>query len=50
MARTAAALIIGNEILTGKIQETNMRELATELFKLGISLERAVGSDPPTTT
>ena len=42
MARTAAALIIGNEILTGKIQETNMRELATELFKLGISLERVV--------
>jgi molybdenum cofactor synthesis domain-containing protein len=42
MARTAAVLIIGNEILTGKIQETNMRELAAELFKLGISLERAV--------
>jgi molybdenum cofactor synthesis domain-containing protein len=42
MARTAAALIIGNEILTGKIQETNMRELATELFRLGISLERVV--------
>src|SRR3990172_10603426 len=42
MARTAAALIIGNEILTGKIQETNMRELATELFTLGISLERVV--------
>jgi molybdenum cofactor synthesis domain-containing protein len=42
MARTAAALIIGNEILTGKIQETNMRELATELFALGISLERVV--------
>jgi len=42
MARTAAALIIGNEILTGKIQETNMRELAAELFGLGISLERVV--------
>src|SRR5262245_59459598 len=42
MARKAAALIIGNEILTGKIQETNMRELATELFQLGISLERVV--------
>ena len=42
MARSAAALIIGNEILTGKIQETNMRDLATELFGLGIVLERAV--------
>jgi len=42
MARTAAALIIGNEILTGKIQETNVRDLATELFDLGISLERVV--------
>jgi molybdenum cofactor synthesis domain-containing protein len=42
MARTAAALIIGNEILTGKIQETNLRELAAELFTLGISLDRVV--------
>ena len=42
MARTAAALIIGNELLTGKIQETNLRELATVLFELGISLERTV--------
>jgi molybdenum cofactor synthesis domain-containing protein len=42
VARTAAALIIGNELLTGKIQETNLRELAHELFELGISLERAV--------
>lgn len=42
MGRTAAALIIGNELLTGKIQETNLQELASELFALGISLERAV--------
>lgn len=42
MPRTAAALVIGNEILTGKIQETNMRELASELFALGISLQRVV--------
>ena len=42
MARTAAALIIGNELLTGKIQETNLRELAAELFSLGISLDRVV--------
>ncbi len=42
MPRSAAVLIIGNEILTGKIQETNMRDLATELFELGIVLDRAV--------
>jgi molybdenum cofactor synthesis domain-containing protein len=42
MARSAAALIIGNEILTGKIQETNMRDLASELFTLGIAFEHAV--------
>ena len=42
MARSAAMLIIGNEILTGKIQETNMRDLAGELFDLGIVLDRAV--------
>ena len=40
--RTAAALVIGNEILTGKIQESNLSYLGQELFKLGISLERAV--------
>ena len=42
MPRTAAALIIGNEILTGKIQESNMKDLAGELFELGISLDRVV--------
>ena len=42
MARTAAALIIGNEILTGKIQESNLAYLGQELFKLGIALQRAV--------
>lgn len=42
MPRTAAALIIGNEILTGKIQESNLSYLGQELFKLGISLERAI--------
>jgi molybdopterin-biosynthesis enzyme MoeA-like protein len=40
--RTAAALVIGNEILTGKIQEGNLGFLAQELFKLGIELRRAV--------
>ena len=40
--RTAAALIIGNEILTGKIQEANVALLARELFALGIELRRVV--------
>jgi molybdopterin-biosynthesis enzyme MoeA-like protein len=35
-------LIIGNEILTGKIQEANLGYLGQELFKLGIVLQRAV--------
>lgn len=42
MPRTAAALIIGNEILSGKIQETNLALLAQELFALGVSLRRVV--------
>ena len=42
MARTAAALIIGNEILTGKVQEQNVACLAQELFQLGVSLQRVV--------
>lgn len=42
MPRTAAALVIGNEILTGKIQETNVALLARELFAMGIELSRVV--------
>lgn len=42
MSRSAAALIIGNELLTGKIQEGNLRFLGEELFALGIVLERAI--------
>ena len=42
MPRTAAALIIGNEILTGKIQETNLVLLARQLFSMGIELSRVV--------
>lgn len=42
MARTAAALIIGNEILTGKIRDQNLPYLASELFALGVSLRRVV--------
>lgn len=40
MVRTAAALIIGNELLTGKIQEANVRVLALELRSLGVELLR----------
>jgi molybdenum cofactor synthesis domain-containing protein len=42
MPRTAAALVIGNEILTGKVQEANVAALATELFALGIALRRVI--------
>jgi molybdenum cofactor synthesis domain-containing protein len=42
MTRTAAALVIGNEILTGKIQEGNVAFLARALFELGIALRRVV--------
>jgi len=42
MARTAAALVIGNEILTGKTQEQNVAFLAKELFDLGVELRRVV--------
>jgi molybdenum cofactor synthesis domain-containing protein len=38
----AAALIIGNELLTGKIQDRNVPVLAKELFSLGIELRRVV--------
>jgi molybdenum cofactor synthesis domain-containing protein len=40
--RTAAALIIGNELLSGKIAEGNLLVLARELRSLGVLLERAV--------
>lgn len=42
MPRTAAALIIGNEILSGKIADTNTNFLARGLFELGIQLRRVV--------
>ncbi len=42
MTRTAAALVIGNEILTGKIEEQNVAYLARQLFELGIALHRVV--------
>ena len=42
MPRTAAALIIGNEILSGKIVDTNTTLLARMLFDLGIELRRVL--------
>ncbi|MEM1417019.1 MAG: competence/damage-inducible protein A [Myxococcota bacterium] len=42
MTRTAGALVIGNEILTGKIEERNVAYLGRMLFELGISLRRVV--------
>lgn len=40
--RTAAFLVIGNELLTGKIEDRNVPVLARELFGLGIALRRVV--------
>ena len=40
MDRTAAILVIGNEILTGKVEETNARWLSGQLFELGVRLRR----------
>ncbi len=42
MTRSAAVLVIGNEILTGKVEEANVVYLARELFTLGIALRRVV--------
>ena len=44
---TAAALLIGNELLSGKVEDRNLAPLATTLRALGIRLERAliVGDD-----
>ncbi|MCB9661389.1 MAG: competence/damage-inducible protein A [Sandaracinaceae bacterium] len=42
MPKTAAALMVGNEILTGKIEDTNTRYLARLLFELGVSLRQVV--------
>src|SRR5262249_53142037 len=42
VARTAAALLIGNELLSGKIQEANLIELARTLRSLGVNLVRVV--------
>jgi molybdenum cofactor synthesis domain-containing protein len=41
MVQRASVLLIGNELLTGKIQDENLAFLAKELFALGITLDRA---------
>ena len=41
-AQTAAALIIGNELLSGKVEEANLALLARTLRGLGIELRRVV--------
>jgi molybdenum cofactor synthesis domain-containing protein len=48
-APTACVLIIGNEILSGKTQDTNLQFLGLELAKLGIRLAegRVVRDEPP---
>lgn len=40
--QTAAALIIGNELLTGKIRDENMDSLARTLRAIGVRLRRVV--------
>jgi molybdenum cofactor synthesis domain-containing protein len=40
--QTAAALIVGNELLSGKVQDENLVALAKTLRELGIRLDRAV--------
>jgi molybdenum cofactor synthesis domain-containing protein len=46
---TAALVLVGNELLSGKVQERNLEPLAATLRALGIRLERVVvvGDDRP---
>ena len=39
---TAAIIVIGNEILSGKTQDANIRYLGTQLAELGIVLQQAI--------
>jgi molybdenum cofactor synthesis domain-containing protein len=41
-AKTAAALVIGNELLSGKVEEANVAVLARTLRALGVLLRRVV--------
>jgi molybdenum cofactor synthesis domain-containing protein len=42
VTRTAAFVLVGNELLSGKVQERNLEPLAATLRALGIRLERVV--------
>lgn len=42
MSLTASALIIGNEVLSGKVEERNISLLAKKLFEVGISFRKVV--------
>jgi molybdenum cofactor synthesis domain-containing protein len=42
VAETAAVLLVGNELLSGKVAEANLVEIARLLRTLGIRLERAL--------
>ena len=42
MARTAGIILIGNEILSGKVVDANAVYLARELRQLGVDLRRIV--------
>jgi molybdenum cofactor synthesis domain-containing protein len=42
IAETAAVLLIGNELLSGKVHEANLIELARTLRALGVRLQRVV--------
>src|SRR4051794_9373962 len=41
-AKTAAVLVIGNELLSGKVEEANVPVLARTLRALGVELRRVV--------
>ncbi|MFM7140826.1 MAG: molybdopterin-binding protein, partial [Alphaproteobacteria bacterium] len=40
MPRTAGIVVIGNEILSGKVVDTNSPYMASELRALGVELRR----------
>lgn len=40
--RRSALLLIGDELLSGRVQDENLRFLARELWEVGVSVERAV--------
>ncbi|HJX10229.1 MAG TPA: molybdopterin-binding protein, partial [Candidatus Binatia bacterium] len=40
MAKTAGIVIIGNEVLSGKTQDTNSYFLCTELRRLGVEVQK----------